>query len=47
VSSESAEDEALAGALEQLDGQSGQSWSALRLTDGAETLFQVPAPLPR
>ena len=40
VSSESAEDEALASALEQLDGQGGQSWSALRLTDGAETLFQ-------
>ena len=40
VSSESAADEALSGALEQLDGQSGQSWSALYLSDGSETLFQ-------
>ena len=40
VSSGSSEDDELVGALEQLDRQSGQSWAALRLSDGKAALFQ-------
>jgi signal transduction histidine kinase len=39
VSSGSAKDEDLVGALEQIDRQSSQSWAALRLSDKETTLF--------